>query len=75
MSTEAPFDWLRALPESPSPSVFDAEHGLEHDAVRTALKERGFCVLRNLLSNETVDAVSKLADHYLAQPAIAGGLG
>ncbi len=75
MSTEASFDWLKALPEPRSPSVFDAAQGLEHDAVRTALKERGFCILRNLVSKETVDAVSGLAEHYLAQPAIAGGPG
>jgi hypothetical protein len=68
--------------EAPKPAtVFDMNAGLVHDGIpvaqeiETCLRERGFCVLRDLFTQEHMAEVSKRADTYLSKPAIAGAPG
>lgn len=54
------------------PYHFDAHAGLDTDAVRACLAERGYAVLRNLFAPDLVADAARRIEAYARNPAIAG---
>lgn len=57
------------------PTIFDAAKEFDQNAVVACLRDRGFCIIRGLFSEDLIDQVVARADWYLSRPAIAGAPG
>lgn len=69
------FDLLAVAQPPVAPTIFDVCKNISVSEVVGVLSERGFCILRNLISAEALDEMTNSVNRYLSQPAIAGAPG
>ena len=76
IAAQGPISMLESLPPAAPARVFDAAKGsIDQQEVVQHLQERGFCVLRNLFSQDALSTIIDQTESYLRRPAVAGAIG